>query len=153
MPICLSDKSKSQEVVAALSTHLIQPYGQFLCLGTDGQSTLTSVYNTSVKTHEDITPFFLMNGFRNPHLSKLIPFSGYLPNRQNADTTNYVRSFIKMREAMSLIHFKRRQLHLKRLGLQDNFQENLRIGDLVLITRSVPRGPRAGHKLRPVNHT
>ena len=212
VPICLSDKSKSQDIVTALCTHLVQPYGQFLCLGSDGQSTLTSellaeicavmrvrrfivsrpqqnhaerahrfilwmmgaikrdigvkdslmpiylahcalLYNNSVKTNENITPFFLMNGFRSPHLSKLIPFTGYLSNRPNTDTRSYVKAFVKMREAMYLINFKRRQLHLERLGLQKNFQENLRIGDLVLITRSSPRGARAGHKLRPVNHT
>ena len=95
------------------------------------------LYNTSIKTHEQITPYFLMNGIRSPHLSKLTPFSGFLPHRRNTDT-DYLRCFIKLREALTLINHKRRQLHLERLGLRKNFQGNLRVGDLVAITRTRP---------------
>ena len=123
VPICLSDKCTTKEVVTALCTNIIGHYGQFLCLGTDGQSSLVSemmaeiceimrvrrfvvsapqqsnaerahryiiwmlaairldigvqdslmpvylahcalLYNTSIKTHQQITPYFLMNGLR-----------------------------------------------------------------------------------------
>ena len=159
--IPLSDKSTTKQIVSALAQHIIALFGQFLCLGTDAQSSFTSetmteicalmrvrrfvvsnpmqssserahkyilwmvaalykdlgitnhvlpvflslaalLYNTSVQVKDKFTPFYLMNGFRSPRLNKLVPLSAFLPRRPNVDT-DYLRSFIKLHEALWLI--------------------------------------------------
>ena len=107
------------------------------------------LYNTSTRVHDKFSPYFLMNGVRSPHLSKLVPFSSFLPNKKNVDT-NYLKCFIKVREALTFINYERRKLHREKMGLKENFQQSLRPGDLVSVTRARPQGLRAGHKLRPI---
>ena len=208
--IPLSDKSTAKEVVTALSQHILAPFGQFLCLGSDAQSNFTSelmaevcaimrvrrfivshprqsnaerahrfiiwmvsalatdigltsellpvylghcslLYNTSTRVNDNYTPFFLMNGFRQPRLNRLVPFSAFLPTSRKADT-NYLRAFIKLREALWFVGYKRRELHRKQHDVVVDFQAQLKVGDLVSLLRVRPLGARAGWKLRAKVH-
>ena len=97
---------------------------------------------------DKVTPFYLMNGFRSPRLNKLVPLSAFLPRRPNVDT-DYLRSFIKLREALWLISYNRRKLNEQKDRPIGSFQSQLKVGDLVALVRKRPLGARAGHKLQP----
>ena len=46
--ISLTDKANSKEIISVLSTHIISHYGNFLCLGSDAQSSLVSQTMTEI---------------------------------------------------------------------------------------------------------
>ena len=110
-------------------------------------SVCAPLYNTSIRVKDKFTLYYRMNGFRTPRLNKLVPFSAFLPKRKDVDT-NYLRSFIQMKEALWLISFKRRKLNEQNNKIIENFQSQLKVGDLVALVRKQPLGARAGHKLR-----
>ena len=59
--IPLSDKSTTQQIGVALSQHIIAPFGQFLCLGTDAQSSFTSETMTEVCALMRVRKFVVSN--------------------------------------------------------------------------------------------
>ena len=59
--IPLSDKATTKQIVAALSQHILAPFGEFLCLGTDAQSSFTSEMMSEICAIMRVRRFIVSN--------------------------------------------------------------------------------------------